>query len=214
MSLEHQSPSFAIVDDHTSVGQLLSYALVNDAEMRQIGMFGSVAAATAGLVEACPDIVIVDWNLDDGDGGQLVRNVGAKLPNTRWLLYTAVPTPYVVETAIRCGVQSCISKGASLPEVVKAVRSTLNGDRYLCTESRKAVTSFVQLRQPHTPREIEILRRIAAGDEVKAIADHLACTPKTIYNHLSDLRAKTKSSSMVELARYAEQQGIAPPTRS
>ena len=142
------------------------------------------------------------------------RLLATSLPQTRWLLYTAFPSAYVVRIAVEAGAHGCVSKGASHVELVKACRELLAGGSYFCSESAKALRVVMANRSRDAElnsTEQKILHYVADGMEPKDISLCVGVAVGTVRNYMVQIRQKLGVASMVNLAKYAVEHGLAPP---
>lgn len=205
-----------VVDDHASVADSVAYALQSELNSYQLIAVSTLSGAEQKLIRLKPVAGIVDWQLSAVSGGatsgiDLIRRVSLRLPETRWILFTAFPRAYVLKEGIAAGVAGCVSKSAGYSELVDAIRSAIAGRQYFCEESQRALVGLAGQHVPINASETDILRLLARGHEPKEIADRLGLSVKSVHNYLSGLRHKTGVASMVALARYAERRGIAAP---
>jgi len=211
------NPSYiAIIDDHASIAKSMALAL--GAELPRFTILNSsdIANVSMWLAEKQPSIGIVDWRLGTPrpnvpeTGSDVIRQSTAVSPHTKWILFTAHPTPFVLKDAIAAGISGCVAKTAEYTELLRAILTVMDGRKYFCPESQQALANLaIDLDVSQTEREI--LRAIAEGLEPKEIADRTGLAVKTVYNSLNALRQKLGVSSMVALANFAVDHGIAPP---
>ena len=160
-----QLPTFVFVEDHRSVAEIFIFALEKALPgMRSAGKLESVKAALTELPRLNPRVVIIDYRLGDGTGVDVVRQLAPQQPNTKWLLFTGTPRT-AIHDAIRAGIHGCVSKKMDFDEVVRAIKSILEGNPYYCKETSEAMASM--FRQPGQLNDTErkIICCIAAGKE-------------------------------------------------
>ena len=162
-----------------------------------------------------PALVIFDWRIPEGEGVELPRLLATSLPQTRWLLYTAFPSAYVVRIAVEAGAHGCVSKGASHLELVKACRELLAGGSYFCAESAKSLRAVMANRSRDAglnSTEQKILHYVADGMEPKDISISVGGSGGHCAQlHGADPTETRGRASMVNLAKYAVEHGLAPP---
>jgi DNA-binding NarL/FixJ family response regulator len=212
MSPEKKSARVILVEDHTMVRQLFAHLLREDLGLTLLADCTTVAEGTEALQKEKPDLAIVDWMLPDGRGFDLVRNVGPKLPRTRWLFMSSNEQGHLVREAVSLGVQGFVMKRSDLGILREAVRRVLAGETYYCPASaRLLVDRMVGEGQAVgvslTPREREVLRGFARGENPKALADRLGVSAKTVQNHLSILKDKLGLQEPAALVHYAIKHG-------
>lgn len=215
MSLETNfgQPHIVVIDDHRSIADTMAWALQQELQRFKVVGLSNPQEAIAAIRDFKPAAVIVDWQLESGPtamtGCDLKRVAHASSPDTRWVLFTAHATPFVIKQAIEGGMSACVSKEKSYSELVSAVVAAMDGRRYFC-ETCQAALSDVLTASELTPSERSVLREIAQGKEPKEIAEQTGLALKTVYNTLNILRQKSGCSSMVDLAQFAVDRGIAP----
>ena len=218
MSATNQLPTFVFVEDEKSLASIFGFALEKALPgMKSAGKLESMKAALDLLPGLNPAVVIIDYHLGrlgEGTGVDVVRQLAPKLPHTKWLLFTGNPQA-AIHDAIQAGIHGCVSKKSEYEELVVAIKTILGGGSYYCKESTAAMLSIV--RQPSdqlSETERKIMRCIAAGKEPKSIAEELGIGIKTVHNSMALIRTKLAgkigSGSLVELARYAVEVGLAP----
>ena len=205
---------FVLVEDHLGIAEMLGYALCAQLPLRLAAHCDRVHKALAVCRELKPALVIFDWRMPEGEGGILPRELARLLPQTRWLLYTAFPSAWVVRIALEAGAHGCVSKGASHLELVKACQELLAGGSYFCPESAKALRTVMANRARDAElnsTEQKILLHVAGGMEPKDIAICVGVEVGTVRNYMVQIRQKLRLTSMVDIAKYAVEHGLAPP---
>ena len=205
---------FVLVEDHPGIAEALGFALCAQLPLRLVAHCDRVHKAIAVCREMKPALVIFDWRMPEAEGVELLRSLASELPQTRWLLYTAFPSAFVVRTAVEAGAHGCVSKGASHLELVKACQELLAGGSYFCPESAKALRLTMMNRSRDAElnsTEQKILRYVAEGMEPKDISLSVGVAVGTVRNSMVQIRQKLGVASMVNLAKYAVDHGLAPP---
>lgn len=206
-------PSILVIDDHRSVADAIAWALQTELPRFKVTGISRVKDAISAIAELKPSVVVVDWQLESGEtamsGCEVKRLAGTSSPQTRWVLFTAHATPFVIKQALEDGMSACVSKERSYSDLVRAVVATMDGRRYFCETCQEALAQLVTASDL-TVAERDILREIALGKEPKEIAESTGFALKTVYNTLNTLRQKGGCSSMVDLAQFAVDRGVAP----
>jgi DNA-binding NarL/FixJ family response regulator len=201
-----------LIEDHTMVRQMLA-SLVSD-QMKLELSADCTTAAEGGLaaLKQKPDLVILDWMLPDGRGFDVLREVGSKLPRTRWLMVSSNEQGHLVREAVRLGVHGFVMKRSDLTTLRTAISKVLAGETYYCpTSSALLVGNLVGEGQASaanlSPRERVVLRGFASGENPKAMADRIGVSPKTVQNVLSTIKDKLGLYEPAELVHYAIKHG-------
>ena len=211
--MSETAPSrIVLVEDHSMVRQLLAHIIGDEMSLRVVGQCTTVAEAAVVLAREKPDLAIVDWMLPDGRGFELVRGIGRRLPKTRWLFVSSNEQGHLVREAVRLGVHGFVMKKSDLSTFRTAVTRVLAGETYYCPQSaRLLVDNMVDEGRTAgsalTPREREILRRFASGENPKTIAEALNISSKTVNNQITAIKEKLGLWEPAKIVHYAIRHG-------
>lgn len=199
-----------LVDDHAIVraGLRRLLAMVSDAEILEAatGRESLAAAKNQSL-----DLIILDLNLPELGGIELVARL-RQLGPTPILVLSMHAEPLYVTRALEAGAQGYVSKNASPDELLTAIRRVGAGGRYV--EQELAQTLVLQPSAPSAslaqlaPRDLEILRHLAAGKSLGEIAEALGLGYKTIANNCSLIKTKLGVTRTADLLRLALEAGV------
>ena len=118
-------------------------------------------------------------------------------------------------TMIKLGVRGVVGAGVGRREMTSAIRHIAWGRSYISPSvATELLSPQTESAECLTPRELEILVRVAAGDTDREIARELMIAVRTVRSHLDSVRAKTGQRRRPDLTRYAIMQGIWPPQES
>jgi two-component system, NarL family, invasion response regulator UvrY len=206
---DRNPPRVVLVEDHTMVRQLFAHLIKEQLGLTLAADCTTVAEGRAALLREKPDLAIIDWMLPDGRGFDLVRTAGPKLPRTRWLLVSSNEQGHLVREAVSLGVQGCVMKRSDVSMLRTAITKVLAGEKYYCPDSsRLLVEKLVDEGSPNlTGREREVLRGFARGENAKSLAERLSISPKTVANHLTELKEKLGLEEPAQLVHYAIKHG-------
>jgi two-component system invasion response regulator UvrY len=195
-----------IVDDHTVVREGLRRLLSNSIEA-EIFDAGSSEAAQAVFLAEKPEAIILDLNLPGPGGLDLLKRVLAEAPQTRVLIFSMHANPTYVLRAMQAGALGYVTKSASADELLAAVRSVMNGTRYL---QRDLVADLAASpvwtqgpKQTLSSRELDIMRLLAQGLALTQIAAQLGVSYKTIANTCTVIKDKLAVRHTSDLIRVA-----------
>ena len=149
----------------------------------------------------------------------------AALPETRVLVLTTYADDQFLFPALEAGARGYLTKDATAEEIEHAIRAVTEGQTYLdpAVQARlvRAVTEPASLpgaTEPRqatavpdelTPREVEVLRLIAAGLSNSEIAENLVLSSATVKTHVNRIFYKTGARNRAQAVRYAYRQGLA-----
>jgi len=199
-----------LVDDHAIVrtGLRKLLAMVSNAEIFE-AKTGRESLAMARAHDL--DMIVLDLNLPELGGLELLarlRQVGS-MPI---LVLSMHAEPIYVTRALEAGAQGYVTKNASPEELLSAIRQVGGGGRYvehelaqaLILHSQVPTASLAQL----APRDLEILRHLAAGRSLGEIAEALGLGYKTIANNCSLIKTKLGVTKTADLLRLALEAGV------
>ena len=205
--------SVLIVDDHPVVRQGLRSLLQVQDGIVVAGEAGDGQAAVSLATSLRPDIVLLDLKLPEMPGGvwgdgQSPYMGGIAVLNElrgrglRVLVLTSATEPAIAADAVRAGAAGVLYKDIDPDALVRAIRSVRDGNVLLAPE---ALGSLVQGSRADTltPREREVLARIADGRSNREIARALGLSEKTVKAHVSSVLAKLGVQDRTQAAVYA-----------
>jgi DNA-binding NarL/FixJ family response regulator len=214
-----------IADDQPVVrdGLAMLLGLIDDVEV--------VATAADGLeaVERArserPDVVLMDLRMPGLEGAEATREIVASLPGTRVLVLTTYADDEFLFPALRAGAHGYLTKDATAEEIEHAIRDVAAGRTHLDPAIQQRLVTAVVDRGPATrgsgaaaapelpdgltPRELEVLRLIAAGLSNGEIADELFLSHATVKTHVNRIFAKTGARDRAQAVLYAYRHGLA-----
>ncbi len=202
-----------VVDDHPVVRHGLVSMLRYEPDMQVVGEAGDGVAAVARILEQLPDIVLLDLNLPQQSGIEVMKQVRVRAPQIRFLVLTTYDTDEYIVPALQAGAQGYLLKDATPDELTRAVRSLVAGGAAL--QPGVAAKLLENLSGPKdgeelSPRELEVLRLLVAGASNKALAAQLGLSENTVKSHLSHIFSKLNVQSRAEAVAVALQSGLVP----
>ena len=210
-----------LLDDHLAFRQPLAFMLEREPDLTVAAQAGSLAEARQALADGAGeiDVALIDLQLPDGNGVDVIREMRAASSAGAALVLTAESDKICHARAIEAGACGVVSKTAHLAEIVEAIRRVHAGEtvqspqeviellRLACRErdrGQKARQTLASL----TPRERQVLEALALGLDNKAIGERLFISPETARTHVVKLLAKLHVESRLQAAIFAIRNGI------
>jgi two-component system, NarL family, response regulator DevR len=186
-----------LVDDHEVVRRGVAEVLEEDPGITVAGEAGSVAEALARIPAVRPDVVIVDMRLPDGNGAEVCRLLGARIPGLRTLVLTSYADEEALGAAVRAGASGYLLKQVRGPALVSAVRTVAAGGTLFDLDvqpapmprPRRALDGDDRVASL-TDQERTVLRLIGEGLTNRQIGVRMGLAEKTVKNYTSHLLAK------------------------
>jgi RNA polymerase sigma factor (sigma-70 family) len=200
--MKDDSTRVLIIEDHQVVAEGLA-ALINDQkDMTVVGHTGSVADAIARAAELKPDLVLIDFRLNDGTGADAAAGIRQLRPETKLIFLTREDSDAARFAAIESGASAFIHKSRAAQDVVDAIRTVAGGGSLFTPRtiaqllnSRREVEAQLERL---TPREKEVLRLMAEGMPSREIASRLGISYTTVRTHIRSLGSKLGVHSKLE----------------
>jgi DNA-binding NarL/FixJ family response regulator len=201
-----------IVDDHPVVVSGCRSLFASDPSITVEEAVDEKSGHRAYLAKR-PDVIIIDINLPDLSGFELMRRIRKDDPDARIIMFSMNDDPAFVVRAVELGAQGYVSKGEDPRLLIKAVRKVAAGENFISPHLAESVTfSGAAIRanpaSNMTARELEILRLLARGEKIVEVADALDISYKTVANTTSLLKQKVGAKSHSDLIRIAVEMGL------
>ncbi len=206
-----------IVDDHVLFREGLAAIIRPQPDIEIAGMAGTVREAIEMARTVKPDIILMDFNLPDGNGVEATRIILDEQPDCKVVFLTMSEQDEDLFAAIRSGAKGYMLKNMHPPELVAALRSVQQGESALSRamtlrlmdelrRTKKAIGRPAE--NTLTLRELDVLRAIATGMSNQEIGSHLFISENTVKFHVHSLLAKLNLSDRKEAANFAKEHGL------
>ena len=191
------NPSLVLVEHHEALRDGLAVLL----EGRGFEVRGRATTAARGeevIVEQRPDVAVVGIDLPDERGTELVRRLNGRPPCPKFLLYTGLDDPDLLEAAYRAGARGLVAKPAGLDVLIAALREVGNGGRYFDRSFAVPNGNDGGSEKALSRRESEVLSMLAEGLTGEEIARRLVLSPETVRTHVRNAMEKLDARTRVE----------------
>ena len=206
-----------LVDDHPMWRDAVARDLT-EAGYHVVAAVGEGGQAIRVAPAAAPDVVVLDLQLPDLSGVEVVRRLLAADPTIRVPMLSASGEQQDVLDAVKAGALGYLVKSAGRTEFLDAVARTAAGDPVFTPGLAGLVLSEYRrlddgpAASPGAPRlterETEVLRLVAKGLSYRQIAERLIVSHRTVQNHVQNTLGKLQLHNRVELTRYVIEQGL------
>jgi DNA-binding NarL/FixJ family response regulator len=208
-----------LVEDHTIFRQAMALALDQESDLRVVGGAGTLAEARELLRSVAADVAIVDIDLPDGSGIDLIRDVIKPGSLAQVLVLTASATRIDVARAVDVGASGVLHKTTALPQIVDAVRRLCAGKPVM---DPVEIVSLLRLVNEHrmthqkadaalarlTRREREVLSLLGEGLGDKEMAQRLHVSKETVHTHMVNLLGKLGVETRLQALIFAVKHGL------
>ena len=200
-----------LLDDHEIVRRGLIELINAEADMEVVGEAGTAADAIGRIGATTPDVAVLDYQLPDGNGVEVCREVRDRYPNIACLMLTAFSDDDALFSAIMAGARGYVLKQIRGNDLVDSVRRVARGEQLLDASLTARVLD--RLRTPPkeevdplaslSPQERQILGLIAEGLTNRQIGDRMFLAEKTVKNYVSSVLTKLGMERRTEAAVFA-----------
>ncbi|MEJ2864744.1 response regulator transcription factor [Actinomycetospora flava] len=190
-----------VVDDHRVFTDALRTSLGRQRDVSAVVVAHSVGEALAHVRRTALDAAIVDLDLPDGSGLDVVAAVRELRPRARTVVLTAHARSDLAERAVAAGAAAFLAKEGTLDRVLAALRAPAPGAPVV---DAAVPAGHVEL----TARECDVLRLLGQGREPARIAAELRLSLHTVRGHVKTLLTKLDAHSQLEAVVAAHRQGL------
>lgn len=202
-----------LVDDHLMMRDGLA-ALLRAAGHRVVGEAAEPTAALAEIQRLSPQVLLLDLNLGERSGFELLSELQRRKLEVRTIVLTMSSQPRHVAEALRLGAMGYMLKGAPSADLLQAVAAVAAGRRHLGGEVADLAVQGLTARdeQPAlaslSARERQMAELVVRGKSSSEIGLLLHLSPKTVDSYRSRLMAKLGVSDVPALVRFAIRTGL------
>lgn len=206
-----------IADDHAAFRDGLRSLIALNPNVSIVGEARDGKEAVRQATELQPDVILMDLQMPGLNGIEAARQILEACPQIGILMLTMFEDDQSVFAAMRTGARGYLLKGANRDEIQRAVQSAVRGEAifspaiaqkmiqyFSAIQASKKASAFPSL----SIREMEVLERIAAGDNNTAISQKLHITPKTVRNHVSNIFHKLQVADRAQAIIIARDAGL------
>jgi two-component system nitrate/nitrite response regulator NarL len=221
-SVNFKAIRILIVDDHTIIRAALRMFLENQPGVSVVAEGSGLEDALAAAVREQPDIVLLNLDLGNANGLDLLPQLHAVAPETHVVVLTGVHDVEMHRRAVRLGAVGLVHKEESTGRLLEAIAKVYAGEVWL--DSLLIASVLSEMTRPRasqpvdheevkikalTARERQIVKLVGQGMKNHAIAKRLCISEATVRHHLTSIFGKLGAGDRLELAIYAYRHGLA-----
>jgi two-component system invasion response regulator UvrY len=197
-----------VIDDHELIRSALREMIENKLSPCVVVEAGSAASALNEAAKGKWDVIVLDIDLPDRSGLDLLRDLLAQSPKNKVLMLTGLPEKEFARRALAAGAFGYIEKSINTARVVEAVQRILEGKKYISPDLAAAlidnpIAGASKLHDALSPREFEVLRLYGTGRKLAEIAESLGLSVKTAGTYRARILEKLSLQSTGDIVAYA-----------
>lgn len=197
-----------IVDDHPIVSTGLQALIEHTGEYGKIHVANNIASSRLLLKQEDIDIAIIDLELQDANGMELIKYIHQTHISTKILVYTMHEELWTIRQLMKEDADAIVMKGDNPQEVLIALRKIEQGKGYFSQQFMRLINSQDTSEITLSNREAEVLEHISNGLSTNDIAQQLNISNNTVEFHRHNLMKKLSANNMAQLVKKAIQLGL------
>jgi DNA-binding NarL/FixJ family response regulator len=195
------------VDDHPLLRDGIGALMGGEEDMALIGEASNRREALELFRKYQPDITLMDLQMPDMNGIDAIGAIRGEFPEARIIVLTTHPGDVQVSRALKAGARAYLMKAELGKELLETIRAVHAGKKRLSSGIAVEIAEH-GAACGLTPREIEVLRLVAAGNANKEIGAQLSLTEVTVKSHVKNILAKLGANDRTHAVTIALKRGI------
>jgi DNA-binding NarL/FixJ family response regulator len=195
------------VDDHAMLREGIAGVLLGQPDLQLVAEAATGSEAIALFRQHRPDVTLMDIQMPGIGGIEAVSAIRAEFPEARLIMLTTYKGDVQALRALQAGASGYLLKNMLRKEMLEAIRTVHAGRRYVPAEIAVELAEHMA-DEVLSPREVEVLRLVAAGSSNKRVAAVLALSEDTVKAHMKHVLAKLKATDRTHAVTIALRRGI------
>lgn len=195
-----------VVDDHPALVRAVADFL-EASGVEVVGEAPDGARALELLERGRPDVAVVDFRMPRFAGTALIERLRAVAPRLRVVVYTADADEAVVRGALEAGASAIVLKESPLPDLVRAIRTSLNGSTYV-DPALAPLGPAARTPADLTERELQVLRLLSEGLSHDEVGRTLSISGETARAHMRKACERLGATTRTQAVATALRRGL------
>src|SRR5580658_6468814 len=195
------------VDDHPMLREGVAALIGKQADMQLVAEAADGPEALELFRTHRPDITLMDLQMPEMTGIDAIGAIRAEFPGARIVVLTTHAGDVQVSRALKAGARAYLLKGLLRKELLETIRAVHAGQRRVSAEVAAEIAEHAS-DDALTPREIDVLRRVAGGNANKEIAAQLFLTEETVKSHIKNILVKLAANDRTHAVAIGLKRGI------
>jgi DNA-binding NarL/FixJ family response regulator len=195
------------VDDHPVVREGIAALIGRQTDMELIGEASDGREAIEQFRTHRPDVTLMDLQMPEMGGIDALSAIRAEFPDARIIVLTSYAGDVQVSRALRSGARAYLLKDMLRKELLDTIRAVHAGHKRLSSEVAAGIAEH-GTDGTLSPREMDVLRLIAAGNTNKEIGAQLGLTEDTVKSHVKNILGKLDANDRTHAVTIALKRGV------
>jgi two-component system, NarL family, invasion response regulator UvrY len=198
-----------LVDDHEIVRAGIKRLLENQQNFNVVGDFGSGEAAYQFLRENEVDIIVMDLSMPGKGGIESTRQIKKQFPKINILILSMHDNPTMTKKVLDAGATGYILKNDIADDLINAIYAVSNSEAIFSKAIKKSLASESDnILSILNDKELEILKSLAKGIDLRNIANNINISYKTAANYQTSIKQKLELKTSMDLFQLAKDNGL------
>jgi DNA-binding NarL/FixJ family response regulator len=195
------------VDDHQLLREGIAAVLESQEDMKLVAQASNGREAVDNFRRLRPDVTLMDLRMPDMSGIEAITAIRGEFPDARIVVLTTYAGDAQAAAALKAGAAGYLLKNLVRKELLETIRAVHSGKRRVPPEIATEIAEHVA-DDALTARELDVLRRVAAGKSNKLIAAELDISEGTVKTHMKSILPKLDASDRTHAVMIALKRGI------
>ena len=195
------------VDDHQLLREGIAAVLESQEDMKLVAQASNGREAVDNFRRLRPDVTLMDLRMPDMSGIEAITEIRGEFPDARIVVLTTYAGDAQAAAALKAGAAGYLLKNLVRKELLETIRAVHSGKRRVPPEIATEIAQHVA-DDALTARELDVLRRVAAGKSNKLIAAELDISEGTVKTHMKSILPKLDASDRTHAVMIALKRGI------
>jgi len=195
------------VDDHPLLREGIAAIINNQPDMQMVAQAATASEAIHKFRQQQPDVTLMDLRLPDKSGIDSLIAIRSEFPEARFIILTTFEGDVEIQHALEAGARGYLLKSMPPKELVEGIRQVHAGRKCIAADLAAKLAEHLG-EETLTPREKDVLRRIAGGNRNRDIAELLFISEETVKVHIKHIMEKLGASDRTQAVAIAVRRGI------
>jgi DNA-binding NarL/FixJ family response regulator len=196
-----------VVDDLQLIRVGITTLIFPEPDMKVVGEASDGREAIAKYRECHPDITLMDLQMPEMSGFDAIVAIRDEFPDARIIVLTTYTGDVQAQRAMKAGAQGYVLKNLLHKELLQTIRTVHGGRRAMAAEVAAGVAEHTG-EEGLTPKEVDVLQLIAAGNANKEIAAQLSVTEETVKSRVKNILEKLGANDRTHAVTIGLKRGI------
>jgi len=197
-----------VTDDQVMMVELLIPVINASGFARVSGYSYKLSECRKMLMTECPDVLLLDINMTDGNGIVFCEEAHKQYPRMKIIALTEHSEYSCVKSMFKNGASGYVVKSEAVREILEATLVVTQGKEYVSPEIERMISKTTKEAIILTSREMQVLQLVAKGMSYPQIAEQMIIAPTTVNSYQKRLHLKLDAKTRFELIENAKKEGL------